>query len=227
MRILTPAFFNRTPTIVAQDLLGKIIRVQYKDIWLSAQIIETEAYYKKEKGSHASLGFTLKRKALFMPPGTVYMYYARGGDSLNISCRGPGNAVLIKSAVPYTKDLEEERSAHMIQTMLDLNPSKNIHKPRDPRYLCSGQTLLCKALGLLVKEWDQKQFSRERFYIAEDDYRPKQLIQARRLGIPLGRDEHLLYRWVDNEYAQYATENPLRKRNWEINRDYFLSSRSL
>ena len=29
------------------------------------------------------------------------MYYARGGDSFNISCAGEGNAVLLKAGIPY------------------------------------------------------------------------------------------------------------------------------
>ena len=79
---------------------GKIIYSKYNDLWLTAQILETEAYYLNDKASHASLGFTEKRKALFMPPGTIYMYFSRGSDSLNISCHGEGNAVLIKSEYP-------------------------------------------------------------------------------------------------------------------------------
>jgi len=116
--MLLPPFFNRDPQIVAQELLGKVLRHFYQGIWLNAQIIETEAYYIHDKASHASLGWTEKRKALFMPAGTIYMYYARGGDSLNISCKGDGNAVLIKSAVPYGKD------AKMISLMQKLNPQK-------------------------------------------------------------------------------------------------------
>lgn len=50
---------------------------------------------------HVSLGFTEQRKALFMPPRTIYMYYARGRDSLNISCQGKRNAALIKSAIVF------------------------------------------------------------------------------------------------------------------------------
>lgn len=83
--MLSNNFFARDAQQVAKDLLGKVLRVKHQDIWLSAMIIETEAYYLHEKGSHASLGYTEKRKALFMPPGTIYMYHARGGDSLNIS----------------------------------------------------------------------------------------------------------------------------------------------
>ncbi|MCK5662536.1 MAG: DNA-3-methyladenine glycosylase [Thiotrichaceae bacterium] len=80
MYILGQAFFNQDACDVATQLLGKVIRRKYKQQWLAARIIETEAYYLEDKGSHASLGFTEKRKALFMPPGTIYMYYARGRD---------------------------------------------------------------------------------------------------------------------------------------------------
>ena len=104
-RALPDAFFDRDAAQLARELPGKVIRHRVGDLWLSARIIETEAYYLEEKGSHASLGYTHKRRALFMDGGTVYMYYARGGDSLNFSAGGPGNAVLIKSAYPWTDAL--------------------------------------------------------------------------------------------------------------------------
>ena len=92
MTIIADSFFAQDTCEVARQLLGKVIRRKYQHKWLAAQIIETEAYYNDEKGSHASQGYTEKRKALFMPPGTIYMYYARGSDSFNISCSGKGNA---------------------------------------------------------------------------------------------------------------------------------------
>jgi DNA-3-methyladenine glycosylase len=42
---------------------------------------------------------------LFLDGGHIYMYYARGGDSLNFSAQGPGNAVLIKSAYPWVDEV--------------------------------------------------------------------------------------------------------------------------
>ena len=74
-----PMFFDRDALELARDLLGKVIRHRVDGLWLSARIIETEAYYQAEKGSHASLGYTHKRRALFMDGGVIYMYYARGG----------------------------------------------------------------------------------------------------------------------------------------------------
>ena len=199
--ILSKSFFNRDAQIVAKALLGKVLRVKYRRLWLSAQIIETEAYYLHEKGSHASLGFTEKRKALFMKPGTIYMYYARGGDSLNVSCQGGGNAVLIKSGIPYGD------SEKMIQTMQMLNPCNG--RLRAPEKLCSGQTLLCKSLHLKVPDWDQQQFDAEKFYIEDVGYQTKQIIQTTRLGIPEGRDEHLEFRFVDKKFLKYCTKMPV------------------
>jgi len=214
--VLSADFFARDACTVAKQLLGKVISVKYGNIWLQAKIIETEAYYLHEKGSHASLGFTQKRKPLFMPAGTIYMYYARGGDSLNVSTKGDGNAVLIKSAVPYGND------AKMLHVMQRLNPRKNSAMPRENMKLCAGQTLLCRSMGLKVPEWNGRQFDAQRFYFTNVQYVANKIIQTTRLGIPIGRDENLFYRYIDLLYARYCTNNPLSKRNWQQNRDYFV-----
>lgn len=200
--MLTPDFFNRDALLVAKDLLGKVIYKRYDTIWLSAMIIETEAYYLEDKGSHASLGWTTKRQALFMPPGTIYMYYARGGDSLNISCQGEGNAVLIKAGIPYTDD------PAILDIMHKLNPVKNSLRKRADHRLCAGQTLLCKALNIKVPEWDQQLFNKDNFYIKDVAYSPENIVQTARLGIPEGRDEHLPYRFIDANYLLAATKKP-------------------
>ena len=96
MPSLHPDFFDQTAESLAIALLGTILRRRVQTskgpVWLAARIIETEAYYRDERGSHSSLGYTEKRRAMFMPPGTIYMYYARGGDSWNFSAAADGNA---------------------------------------------------------------------------------------------------------------------------------------
>jgi len=216
---LTDAFFDRDAQALARDLLGKVIRHRVGDLWLSARIIETEAYYLEEKGSHASLGYTEKRKALFLDGGHIYMYYARGGDSLNFSAKGPGNAVLIKSAYPWVDELSGPAS---LAQMLLNNPDAQ-GRPRPSQKLCAGQTLLCKALGLKVPVWDAKRFDHEVLLVEDIGPPPAHIIQTMRLGIPHGRDEHLMYRFVDAAYAPYCTRNPLRRGQVE-GRDYFLLS---
>ncbi|MFK9080103.1 DNA-3-methyladenine glycosylase [Pseudomonas neuropathica] len=214
---LPDAFFDRDAQVLARDLLGKVIRHRVGDQWLSARIIETEAYYCAEKGSHASLGYTEKRKALFLDGGHIYMYYARGGDSLNFSAQGPGNAVLIKSAYPWVDELSG--SASLAQMLLN-NPDAQ-GRPRPSQKLCAGQTLLCKSLGLKVPVWDAKRFDHEILLVEDVGQTPAHIIQATRLGIPHGRDEHLMYRFVDAAYAAYCTRNPLRRGQVE-GRDYLV-----
>ncbi|MBO5392700.1 MAG: DNA-3-methyladenine glycosylase [Pseudomonas sp.] len=205
--MLPDAFFDRDAQLVACQLLGKVIRHRVNGLWLSARIIETEAYYLTDKGSHASLGYTDKRKALFLDGGHIYMYYARGGDSLNFSAHGPGNAVLIKSAHPWLDELAGPDSLAQMQRN---NPAAQ-GNPRPAHKLCAGQTLLCNALGLKVREWDAKCFDPERLWVDDVREQPSKIIQTTRLGIPHGRDEHLMYRFVDADYAAYCTRNPLRR----------------
>ncbi|MFA5678087.1 MAG: DNA-3-methyladenine glycosylase [Pseudomonas sp.] len=214
---LTQGFFDRDSRQLAPLLLGKIIRHYHRGLWLSARIIETEAYQRAEKGSHASLGLTQSRRALFMPAGTLYMYYARGGDSLNISSAGEGDGVLIKSGYPVVDDISGPDS---LALMRQLNPAAS-GEPRDTPRLCNGQTLLCRSLQLKVPEWNAQQLDPQRLIIDDDGYRPEQIIQTTRLGIPLGRDEHLPYRFVDSAYAPFCTRNPLGRTRQE-GRDYRL-----
>ena len=219
MTILGKSFFDREACLVARQLLGKIIRRKYQGHWLSARIIETEAYYAEEKGSHASLGFTEKRGALFMPAGTIYMYYARGKDSLNISVKGKGNAVLIKSAFPYADTDDTHTLSTITSIMQQLNPTVS-DGTRQVENLCCGQTLLCQSLNIKVVEWDKKQFDEKYFYFDDAGISPDKIIETTRLGIPAGRDEHLMYRYIDYDYAGFCTSNPLAKRNWSEGINY-------
>ena len=215
-------FFNRDAQEVARDMLGLVLfhrpiaQGADRGIWLAARIIETEAYYLDDRASHASLGFTEKRKALFMEPGTIYMYYARGGDSFNISCRGEGNAVLVKSAMPW---LGVPNREEMLARMTLLNPLPG-GRARSTERMCAGQTLLCKALGLKVPRWDGLLLGADPdFALLDVGYRPASLLRTTRLGIPPGRDEHLPLRFVDEQHAAHCTRNPIRKNTVE-GRDY-------
>ncbi|MBX8521319.1 DNA-3-methyladenine glycosylase [Pseudomonas cichorii] len=214
---LADSFFNRDAQVLARDLLGKVIRHKVGELWLAARIIETEAYYCADKGSHASLGYTEKRKALFLDGGHIYMYYARGGDSLNFSAQGPGNAVLIKSGFAWVDELSDANA--LAQMQLNNPDASGAIRPQER--LCAGQTLLCKALGLKVPVWDAKRFDPQKLLVEDIGQTPKLIVQTTRLGIPHGRDEHLMYRFVDAQYARFCTRNPLRRGQVE-GRDYFL-----
>jgi DNA-3-methyladenine glycosylase len=104
--------------------------------------------------------------------------------------------------------------------MLSNNPDAR-GQPRPKHKLCAGQTLLCKALGLKVPAWDAKRFDHEALWVEDIGEPVGTIIQTTRLGIPKGRDEHLMYRFVDAAYAPYCTRNPLRRGQVE-GRDYYL-----
>lgn len=204
---LAQSFFDGDARTVAKKLLGKALCHLVDGVWLAAVIVETEAYYRREKASHASLGFTEKRRALFMPPGTIYMYYARGGDSFNVSCRGKGNAVLVKAGIPY---LEAGHGEWMLERMTRMNPLPS-GQMRAPERLCAGQTLLCRALGLRVPEWDARTFDTARLQVRDVGRAPVRIVQTTRLGIPEGRDHHLPYRFVDLRHVRSSSKNPLAR----------------
>jgi len=215
--MLPDAFFDRDTQTLARELIGMVIRHKVDGLWLSARIVETEAYYLNEKGSHASLGYTHKRRALFMDGGVIYMYYARGGDSLNFSAAGPGNAVLIKAGAPWRDALCGDAA---IARMQQNNPDAR-GAARPLARLCAGQTLLCRTLALKVPRWDACRFDPNALYVEDVGARPAVLIRTPRLGIPPGRDEHLPYRFVDAEHARHCTRNPLRRgqiegRDWRV-----------
>lgn len=211
---LDPTFFARPPQQLARDLLGKVLRRKLGNFWLSARIIETEAYEMSERASHSSLGWTMSRRAMFMSPGTIYMYHARGKPSLNFSALGEGNAVLVKSAVPVVDELSGPDS---LACMLERNPIGN--RQRDVHKLCSGQTLVCQSLGLSVENWNGKLLCDE-FYLEDDQYQPTTVLRCKRLGIPPGRDEHLLYRFLLEPFAKSCTNNPLTSRSLRYGKDY-------
>lgn len=212
MRTLPLSFFDQPALELAQALVGTVVVRRRRRLLLTARIVEAEAYARTEKASHSSLGRTPSREPMFAPPGTIYMYWSRGGPSLNVSARGPGDAVLIKAAVATAQGAARE-------VMHALNPRRDGER-RPEHKLLAGQSLLCRALDLQVKEWTGRPFGGD-LAVADDGYRPT-LVQTARLGIPTGRDEHLPWRFVDRDHARSATRNPLTRRGAQEGVDYVI-----
>ena len=120
------------------------------------------------------------------------------------------------------KMVKGKKTDKMIPVMQKLNPPKYGNGVRPIERLCAGQTLLCKSLGITVKEWDQQQFDPDRFYSEDIGASPTQIIKTTRLGIPVKRDDHLLYRFIDSGFSKFCTSNPLTKRNYLEGKHYRL-----
>lgn len=198
--MLPTSFWDRPPDVVAEDLVGRVLRRRHGQLWLAAAIVEVEAYGVGDRASHSWLGRTPSRESMWAAPGTIYMYFSRGGDSLNVSVRGDGAAVLVKAARPW---LDERSGDDSLAAMHRLNPGPR--GPRPDHRLLAGQTLLARALDLRVREWDGRAFDRDAFLVEDAGYRPEAVVRAPRLGIPPGRDEHLARRFVDAAHLRSAT----------------------
>ncbi len=203
--MLSAEFFDRPADEVAVDLVGKVLRRRHGELWLAASIVEAEAY-PADRAAHSWLGRTPSRESMWAPPGTIYMYFARGGDSLNVSVRGEGHAVLVKAARPW---LDERSGPEALEAMHRLNPLPGGRRRPDHRLL-SGQVLLARALDLRVREWDGRRFDPDAFFVEDAGYVPEAVVACPRLGIPEGRDEHLPLRFVDRAHRRSATRPPPR-----------------
>ncbi len=98
-------FFNGSPSLVAQKLLGKIIvSVDGHNVLRAGEMVEVEAYFGQEDlASHARFGRKGRAKIMWDQPGTAYVYLIYGMHSmLNVVAhqRKKAGAILIRALKP-------------------------------------------------------------------------------------------------------------------------------
>lgn len=76
---LSRSFFNRPTLTVAQELLGAFLIRETNTGWISARIVDVEAYIgQNDKACHASKGRTKRTEVMFGPAGVTYIYLVYG-----------------------------------------------------------------------------------------------------------------------------------------------------
>ncbi|XP_054849241.1 DNA-3-methyladenine glycosylase isoform X2 [Eublepharis macularius] len=144
-------FFNRPCVSLAKALLGQVLVRRLPDgRELRGQIVETEAYLGgDDTASHSRGGRrTARNTAMFMKPGTLYVYQIYGiYFCMNISSKGEGAAVLLRSLEPL-QDLDTMRQLRQAQ-------HKSPAKALKDWQLCNGPSKLCQALAI-DKSFDQE-----------------------------------------------------------------------
>ena len=134
---LDQEFYDQHCKDLANALLGTLLVRKVDGQLLSGRIVETEAYLGTiDQAAHSYKGKrTSRNEAMFMKPGTCYVYSIYGiHNCVNISSCGEGAAVLIRA----------------------LEPVDGIEKMRELRgnfagkdhHLCKGPGNLCKALNI-------------------------------------------------------------------------------
>jgi DNA-3-methyladenine glycosylase len=96
---LGPSFYDHPTEEVARALLGQWLVRRVSEGWRAGRITETEAYVDGDAANHAVLGPTLRNRAMFGPPGTLYVYRIHQVHCANV-VTGHGTAVLLRSVEP-------------------------------------------------------------------------------------------------------------------------------
>jgi DNA-3-methyladenine glycosylase len=99
---LPRSFFDRPPHVVAEDLLGRVVRHRDASGAVAVRLSEVEAYggEGEDPASHAHRGRTGRNAAMFAGPGTCYVYLSYGMHwCANLVCgpRGRAGAVLLRA----------------------------------------------------------------------------------------------------------------------------------
>ena len=98
MQRLPPTFAERDATVVAPELLNRVLLAG--DV--VARIVEVEAYTADDEASHSFRGRTTRNAAMFGPPGHWYVYLIYGMHfcvNLVTGAEGDGQAVLVRGVV--------------------------------------------------------------------------------------------------------------------------------
>lgn len=167
-------YFIQPATVLAPDLIGKLLCRRIDGQVLKYRITETECYYsEQDTACHASKGKTERTKVLYMRGGTAYVYLCYGMHSLfNVvtGTEGFPEAVLIRGVEGYngpgklTKAMRIDRSLNEV----DMTVSEELWLEDDGR---KPPYRAAKRVGIdYAKEKDRELLWR---YIIEDgSYKP-------------------------------------------------------
>jgi DNA-3-methyladenine glycosylase len=175
--LLKEKFFLQPPSVVARQLLGKLlVRVEPDGTLLAGRIVETEAYLgTDDAASHAYKGKTARNAVMFGPPGRAYVYFTYGMHyCVNAVCgpEGEGTAVLLRALESVTG--RERMAEH-----------RGLAGTASDRMLTSGPARLAQAFGITRERDDGKSLlSRTSdLQLRDDKYSVGGVTVSRRIGI--------------------------------------------
>ncbi|MFX1443714.1 MAG: DNA-3-methyladenine glycosylase [Promethearchaeota archaeon] len=194
MKRLTREFFSRKTEIVAKDLLGKYLTRKTTKGDIIGKIIEVEAYLgPDDKACHCyNYKKTEKTKIMYMPPGTIYIYYIYGMYfCLNIITEPEGMpcAVFIRQLYP-------------IEGIELMKENRKVKIGKNYKNLVDGPSKLCMAMDITKEEFNGKDScspNSKLFLSQGQKVNNNQIIFNKRIGIDYAEeDKDLLLRFTLN-----------------------------
>ncbi len=185
--ILAFGFYQRDTSLVARELLGKVLFSESGHVFTSGIITETEAYYGiGDPASHAFRGATPRSRIMFEKAGMAYVYLCYGIHwLLNVVTEkgGTPGAVLIRSLIPFSgvDEMKRRRGIERNSGMTDGPGKLTIAMGIDGKD--NGSNMSEKASGLYIIESPQIKKSFD-------------ITNTSRIGIKEGKDRLLRYRAV-------------------------------
>lgn len=179
--VLPRAFYRRHPTMVAPELLNKVL---LRADGRAARIVEVEAYAGSEDpAAHSYRGMTARNATMFGEPGHLYVYFTYGmhwGSNAVCGEVGEGVGVLLRAAEPLLG----------LDAMRQARP-----KAKRDRDLASGPGKLSQAFGITGAMDGADLVSADRGIVLADDGTapPRDPVVGPRIGISRAMD--FPWRW--------------------------------
>lgn len=204
---LDRSFFDRSPLLVAPDLVGKLLVREIHGASLVGRIVEAEAYTQDDPAAHAwgivdiatglikpdGRGF-----ALFGKPGLSYVYLCYGVHwLLNVVTEREGVAgcVLIRALEPVAG----------FQQMFENRPAANRESD-----LTNGPGKLTQAMDIDGRH-HQIDLCTGHIYFASDDHPKLEILTSSRIGISRAVDRQWRYFAANNRFVSPGIPSDRRR----------------
>ncbi len=181
-KIITREFYQRDPSLVAQELLGKYLVRKIDDNFLIGKIVETEAYLaKNDPAAHAFKGKTRRNAVLFGEAGIAYIFSIHRYHCFNV--------------VTETIDMPSGVLVRAVEPIEGIEMMKQLRGVEIGKGFTSGPGKVCQAFDITrTLNGVDLTSSNSPLYIIEGESVPFEFIEtSERIGLSKGRDLLLRY----------------------------------